>query len=82
MNNNLLNLISKRCANIKTNDIYCFWLIDAPVQPKKAKLQEAHKLKKMITKTVNNAMEDELRDRALEGKKSLTKKDSSKVKKK
>lgn len=36
----------------------------------------------MITKTVNNAMEDELRERALEGKKSLTKKGSLNVQKK
>lgn len=35
----------------------------------------------MITKTVNKAMEDELREKALEGKKSLTKKDSSILKK-
>ncbi|XP_014474063.1 PREDICTED: uncharacterized protein LOC106744117 [Dinoponera quadriceps] len=55
---------------------------NAPVQPKKAKLQETAKLKKMITKAVNNDMEDELRERALEGKKSLTKKDPSKIQKK
>ncbi|XP_032686396.1 uncharacterized protein LOC116851250 [Odontomachus brunneus] len=55
---------------------------NAPVQPKKIKLQEAYKLKKMVTKTVNDAMEDELRERALEGKKSLTKKDSLNVQKK
>lgn len=36
----------------------------------------------MITKTVNNAMEDELRERALEGKKSLIKKNPSNVQKK
>ncbi|KAK0178644.1 hypothetical protein PV327_007519 [Microctonus hyperodae] len=47
---------------------------NAPIQPKKTKFQEAHQLKKMISKTVNNAMEDELRDKALDGKKSLTKK--------
>lgn len=50
---------------------------DAPVQPKKAKFQEAQKLKKIIAKTVNNAMENVLRERALEGRKTLTKKDSS-----
>ncbi|XP_025993727.1 uncharacterized protein LOC105201085 isoform X1 [Solenopsis invicta] len=47
---------------------------NAPVQPKKAKLQEAQKLKKIISKTVNAAAEDDLRERALEGKKTLTKK--------
>ncbi|XP_066591870.1 uncharacterized protein [Prorops nasuta] len=35
---------------------------------------EANKLKKMITKNVNKAMENELREKALEGKQSLTKK--------
>lgn len=47
---------------------------NAPIQPKKKKLEETHKLKQMITRTVNKAMEDELREKALEGKKSLTKK--------
>lgn len=50
---------------------------NAPVQPKKKKFEEAHKLKQMITKTVNKAMEDELRERALEGKKALVKKNAS-----
>ncbi|KAL0125163.1 hypothetical protein PUN28_004357 [Cardiocondyla obscurior] len=54
----------------------------APVQPKKAKMQEAQKLKKIISKTVNTAVEDDLRERALEGRKTLTKKNSSKSKKK
>lgn len=45
-----------------------------PVAPKKQKHQEAQKLKKMISKTVNEAMEDDLRARALDGKKSLTSK--------
>ncbi|XP_063984120.1 uncharacterized protein LOC135166080 [Diachasmimorpha longicaudata] len=49
---------------------------NAPIKPKKSKFEEAHKLKQMITKTVNRAMENELRDKALEGKKSLTKKES------
>lgn len=49
---------------------------NAPIRPKKAKFEEAHKLKQMITKTVNKAAEDELRDRALEGKKSLIKKNT------
>jgi len=54
---------------------------NAPVQPKKAKLQEAQKLKKMISKTLNTAMEDDIRERALEGKKTLTKKNPSNSKK-
>jgi len=53
---------------------------NAPVRPKKAKLEEAHKLKKIITRTVNKAMEEELRDKALNGKKSLTKKAEPKTK--
>jgi hypothetical protein len=36
----------------------------------------------MITKTVNNVAEDELRERALEGRKTLTKKDASNSQKK
>ncbi|XP_024887414.1 uncharacterized protein LOC143908909 [Temnothorax americanus] len=54
---------------------------NAPVQPKKTKLQEAQKLKKMISKTVNTAVEDDLRGRALEGRKTLRKKDPSSSKK-
>ncbi|KAJ4429590.1 hypothetical protein ANN_21761 [Periplaneta americana] len=45
-----------------------------PVAPKKQKHQAAQKLKKMISKTVNETMEDELRARALDGKKSLVSK--------
>ncbi|CAD6206865.1 GSCOCG00010110001-RA-CDS [Cotesia congregata] len=47
---------------------------NAPIKAKKAKLLEAHKLKQMITKTVNKAAESELRERALDGKMSLVKK--------
>ncbi|XP_011883293.1 PREDICTED: uncharacterized protein LOC105570588 [Vollenhovia emeryi] len=54
---------------------------NAPVQPKKAKLQGAQKLKKIISKTVNTAAEDDLRERALEGRKALTKKRPSSSKK-
>nr|XP_012235669.1 PREDICTED: uncharacterized protein LOC105679917 [Linepithema humile] len=50
---------------------------NAPVQPKKTRSQETQKLKKMIAKTVNNAMENELREKALEGRKTLTKKGPS-----
>jgi len=45
-----------------------------PIAPKKQKHQETQKLKKIITKAVNEAMEDDLRARALEGKKSLVSK--------
>ncbi|KZC13331.1 PREDICTED: uncharacterized protein LOC107191393 [Dufourea novaeangliae] len=55
---------------------------NAPIQPKKKQVEDAHKLKQMITRTVNKAMEDELREKALEGKKSLTKKEPSSSKKK
>ncbi|XP_015599106.1 uncharacterized protein LOC107269586 [Cephus cinctus] len=55
---------------------------NAPIQSKKTKFQEAHKLKKAITKTVNKTMEDELRKRALGGKQSLTKKESATTSKK
>ncbi|XP_076627260.1 uncharacterized protein LOC143344760 [Colletes latitarsis] len=54
---------------------------NAPIQPKKKKFEDAHKLKQMITRTVNKAMEDELREKALEGKKSLTRKASTSQKK-
>ncbi|XP_012274966.1 uncharacterized protein LOC105696809 [Orussus abietinus] len=49
---------------------------NAPVKAKKTKLQEAHKLKQMISKNVNKSVETELRQRALNGKQSLTKKDA------
>ena len=50
---------------------------DRPIAPKKQKHQETQKLKKIITKAVNEAMEDDLRARALEGKKSLVSKKSA-----
>ncbi|KAF3430596.1 hypothetical protein E2986_13172 [Frieseomelitta varia] len=55
---------------------------NAPIQPKKRKFEETHKLKQMITKTVNKAMEIKLREKALEGKMSLTKKETATSKKK
>lgn len=58
-----------------------YFLKDAPVQPKKVKLQEVQKLKKMISRTVNTAVEDEIREKALGGKKTLTKKNPSNSKK-
>ncbi|XP_053987981.1 uncharacterized protein LOC128891781 [Hylaeus anthracinus] len=54
---------------------------NAPIQPKKKKVEDAHKLKQMITRTVNKAMEEELREKALGGKKSLTRKASTSQKK-
>lgn len=54
---------------------------NAPIQPKKKKVEDAHKLKQMITRTVNKAMEEELREKALDGKKSLTRKASTSQKK-
>nr|CAD7258688.1 unnamed protein product [Timema shepardi] len=44
---------------------------DRPISPKKQKHDESQKLKKIITKTVNAAMEDDLRAQALDGKRSL-----------
>ncbi|XP_073967749.1 uncharacterized protein [Bombus fervidus] len=55
---------------------------NAPIQPKKKKFEETHKLKQMITKSVNKAVEDELRERVLEGKRSLTKNEAVALKKK
>lgn len=45
----------------------------APIQPKKAKFEESHKLKKAISKTVNKKMEEEIRSRALDRKTTLSK---------
>lgn len=55
---------------------------NAPVQPKKAKLQETQKLKKIISKAVNNTIEDELREAAMDGRKTLAKKGASSSQKK
>ncbi|XP_043474881.1 uncharacterized protein LOC122506611 [Leptopilina heterotoma] len=55
---------------------------NAPIQSKKAKFQEAHRLKKIISKTVNTAMENELREKAMDGKMSLTNKKKSESTKK
>jgi len=54
---------------------------NAPVRPKKTKVLEVQKLKKVFSKTVNTAMEDELRKKALDGRKTLAKKNTSKSKK-
>ncbi|KAL1501349.1 hypothetical protein ABEB36_006684 [Hypothenemus hampei] len=37
---------------------------NAPIKPKKQKFEEAHKLKQIITKTVNKAVEEEIRAKA------------------
>lgn len=42
---------------------------NAPIKPKKQGFQEAHKLKQIITKTVNKAVEEEIRSQA--GKSNL-----------
>ncbi|XP_076386784.1 uncharacterized protein LOC100884084 isoform X2 [Megachile rotundata] len=55
---------------------------NAPIQPKKKKFEESHKLKQMISKTVNRAMENELREKALDGKQSLRRKEASTSQKK
>ncbi|KAM0725121.1 hypothetical protein ACS0PU_008607 [Formica fusca] len=55
---------------------------NAPVQPKKTRLQEAQKLKKIISKAVNTTIEDELREKAMEGRKTLAKKNASNSQKK
>lgn len=52
------------------------------MQPKKTRLQEAQKLKKMISKAVNTTIEDELREKAMEGRKTLAKKNASNSQKK
>ncbi|XP_065160827.1 uncharacterized protein [Atheta coriaria] len=44
-----------------------------PITPKKHKFEEAHKLKKAITKTVNKAVEKEMRDRSSSGQKNFSK---------
>lgn len=46
---------------------------DRPIKPKKKAFEEAHKLKKLITKTVNKAVEEEIRSRASDGNKTLSK---------
>ncbi|XP_067010801.1 uncharacterized protein [Anabrus simplex] len=53
-----------------------------PMKAKKGGAQESLKLKKAVTKTINESMENELRAKALDGKKSLTNKKASPAKKK
>lgn len=48
-------------------------LSDKPIQSKKHKFQEASKLKKIVSKNVNRAVEEEMRSRASDGKKNFSK---------
>ncbi|XP_050081086.1 uncharacterized protein LOC126568621 [Anopheles maculipalpis] len=45
---------------------------NAPIQSKKHKFEEAHKLKQVITKTVNKKNEDDIRKVAYEGQTNLS----------
>ncbi|KAB0792482.1 hypothetical protein PPYR_14441 [Photinus pyralis] len=46
---------------------------NCPIKPKKQKHQEAQKLKQVVTKSVNKSVEEEMRSRAYEGKRPLSK---------
>ncbi|KAJ8932393.1 hypothetical protein NQ318_012743 [Aromia moschata] len=46
---------------------------NCPIQPKKKKHEEAQKLKQAISKTLNKAVEDEMRNRATSSQKPLSK---------
>lgn len=53
----------------KIDSLLCIYLhniayLDRPVKPKMKKFEEAHKLKKLISKAVNKSVEDEIRARA------------------
>lgn len=45
-------------------------ILGRPITPKKKATQEAQKIKKVITKNVNEAIETELRSRASDGQKA------------
>ncbi|XP_058829491.1 uncharacterized protein LOC131688896 [Topomyia yanbarensis] len=45
---------------------------NAPIQSKKHKFYEAHKLKQAVTKTVNKKNEDEIRKLVYDGQKNLS----------
>lgn len=47
-------------------------ILDAPSMPKRQKSQQAHKLKQIVTKTVNKTAEDEIRARAGRSNLNLT----------
>ncbi|KAF2905236.1 hypothetical protein ILUMI_00960 [Ignelater luminosus] len=46
---------------------------NCPIQPKKKKLEESQKIKQNLTKALNKAVEEEMRSRAYEGTKKLSK---------
>ncbi|KAK5639755.1 hypothetical protein RI129_010566 [Pyrocoelia pectoralis] len=46
---------------------------NCPIKPKKQKQQETHKLKQIVTKSVNKSVEEEMRSRAYEGQRQLSK---------
>ncbi|CAD7080325.1 unnamed protein product [Hermetia illucens] len=46
---------------------------NAPIKPKKAKFQEAQKIKQAITNMVNKSVEDEIRSVAVDTKGNLSK---------
>lgn len=48
------------------------YFTDRPIKPKKQHFEESHKLKKLITKTLNKSVEEEMRSRA-SGNKNLSK---------
>lgn len=48
-------------------------IVDAPIKQKKIKCQEGQKLKQIISKAVNQNIEDEMRKRAYEGQRTLSK---------
>ncbi|KAF5272696.1 hypothetical protein FQA39_LY07723 [Lamprigera yunnana] len=45
---------------------------NAPIKPKKQKQQEAQKMKRIVTKSVNKTVEEEMRSRAYEGQRKLS----------
>lgn len=44
-----------------------------PIKPKKNKIEEAQKIKRVISKSLNKAVEDEMRSRACSSNKNLSK---------
>ncbi|XP_055694297.1 uncharacterized protein LOC129796409 [Lutzomyia longipalpis] len=46
---------------------------NAPIQPKKAKIQETQKIKQLLSKAVNKSVEEDIRARAQEGEINFSK---------
>ncbi|GAB0087872.1 uncharacterized protein DMENIID0001_022260 [Sergentomyia squamirostris] len=46
---------------------------NAPIQPKKAKLQDTQKIKQLLSKAVNKSVEEDIRSRAQEGEINFSK---------